>query len=94
MIYFMIFLSLAGGLFMIADEALGLPPAATAKGIRLASKSEQSIADTLLNMLVMPVVKLTAPFFIIAPFKEKRMDKQLKRAGIPLLRKSIWQGRA
>ena len=84
MIYFMIFLSLAGGLFMIADEALGLPPAATAKGIRLASKSEQSIADTLLNMLVMPVVKLTAPFFIIAPFKEKRMDKQLKRAGIPL----------
>ena len=84
MIYFMIFLSLAGGLFMITDEILGLPPTATAKWIRFASKSEQSIADTLLNMLVMPVVKLTAPFFIIAPFKEKRMDKQLKRAEIPL----------
>ena len=58
---------------MNADEILGLPPTATAKGIRLASKSEQSIADTLLNMLVIPVVNLRRRFFIIAPFKEKRM---------------------
>jgi len=62
------FLSLAGGLFMIADEILGLPPTATAKGLRLASKSEQSIADTLLNMLVMPVVNLRHRFFYYCSF--------------------------
>lgn len=84
MIYITIFLSITVGLFMIADETLKLPPIATAKGIRLASKSKQSINETLINMLVMPVVKLISPFFIIAPFKEKRMEKQLRRAGIPL----------
>lgn len=46
MIYFMIFLLLSGGMFSAACEVLGLPPIATAKGVRLASKKEESLQDT------------------------------------------------
>ena len=43
MIYFLIFAFFAGGLFIISSEALGLPPLATAKGVKTAVKSQQSI---------------------------------------------------
>ena len=91
MIYFMIFLALSGGLFLFADGVLGFPPVATVKGLKLAAKKEQSVADILLNVLAMPVIKIVAPFFIIAPFKEKRMGEQLKRAGIPLSPKEYYE---
>lgn len=90
MIQFMIFSVLAGGLFMVADGILRLPPMATAKGVRLVAKKEQGIVEMLLHMLVMPVVKLISPFFVIAPFKEKKMKQQLERAGIPLLPKEYY----
>lgn len=90
MIYFIIFVVLASGLFVLSSELLGLPPVATVKGVKIASKKEQSIMDLLLGTIVMPVVKLVAPFFNIADFKEKRMEKQLKRAGIPFTPKEYY----
>lgn len=84
MIYFMIFLLLSGGMFSAACEVLGLPPIATAKGVRLASKKEESLQDMIINIAIMPIVKLAAPFVIMAEFKEKRMSKKLMRAGIAL----------
>ena len=84
MIYFIIFAFFAGGLFIITSEVLGLPPTATAKGVKIAVKSQQSLLDSLLTVVVMPIVKIVSPFMMIADYKEKRMAKQLRRAGIPL----------
>lgn len=84
MIYFVVFILLSVGFMSLSNEILGLPPYATAKRVKLATKKEQSIGNVLLQTAVMPVVKLAAPLIIMADFKEKRMSKQLKRAGIPL----------
>lgn len=84
MIYFMIFLLLSGGMFSAACEVLSLPPIATAKGVRLASKKEERLQNMIINIVIMPIVKLVAPFVIMAEFKEKRMSKKLMRAGIAL----------
>ena len=90
MIYFLIFIALAGGLFIVSSEALGLPPIATAKGVKTAVKSKQSLLDSLLTVVVMPIVKIVSPFMMIADYKEKRMAKQLRRAGIPLTPKEYY----
>lgn len=90
MIYFIIFTFFAGGLFAIFSDVLGLPPIATAKGIKIAVKSRQSIVDSILTVVVMPIVKIVSPFIIIAEYKEKRMAKQLVRAGIPLTPKEYY----
>lgn len=90
MIYFFIFFFFACGLFVISSEVLGLPPIATAKGIKIAAKSQQSFIDTLLTVVVMPIVKLVSPFIVIADYKEKRMAKQLSRAGISLTPKEYF----
>lgn len=84
MIYFIIFIAFAGGLFIVTSEVLGLPPTATAKGIKTAVKSQQSLLDYLLTVVVMPIVKIISPFIVVADYKEKQMLKQLQRAGIPL----------
>lgn len=84
MIYFVVFILLSVGFMSLSNEILGLPPYATAKGVKLATKKEQPIVNVLLQTAVMPVVKLAAPLIIMVDFKEKRMSKQLKRAGIPL----------
>jgi len=83
MIYFIIFIAFAGGLFIVSSEVLGLPPIATAKGIKTAVKSQQSLLDYLLTVVVMPIVKIISPFIVVADYKEKQMLKQLQRAGIP-----------
>ena len=90
MIYFLIFAFFAGGLFIVSSEALGLPPIATAKGVKTAVKSKQSFLDSLLTVVVMPIVKIISPFMMIADYKEKRMAKQLRRAGIPLTPKEYY----
>lgn len=84
MIYFLIFTAFASGLFFIASEVLGLPPIATARGVKTAVRSQQSLLDYLLTVVVMPVVKLVAPIIVIEDYKEIRMEKQLRRAAIPL----------
>ena len=90
MIYFLVFFFFAGGLFIISSEVFGLPPIATAKGIKIAVKSQQSFFDTLLTVVVMPIVKIVSPCIMIADYKEKRMAKQLNRAGIPLTPKEYY----
>jgi len=84
MIYLIIFSFLAGGLFIVSSEALGLPPISTVKGVKTAVKNQQSLPDTILTVVVMPIVKIVSPCILIAEYKEKRMNKQLLRAGIPL----------
>ena len=84
MICFLVFAFLAGGLFIVSSEVLGLPPIATVKGVKTAVKSKQSFLNVLLTVVVMPVAKIISPFIIMEEYKEKSMAKQLKRAGIPL----------
>ena len=84
MIYFLIFIMLAGGAFMILSEVLKLPPLATVKGVRIAVKNEESVLEMILTIFVMPIVKIVSPFIVMADFKEKQMQKTLLRAGIPL----------
>lgn len=84
MIYFLIFIMLAGGAFMILSEVLKLPPLATVKGVRIAVKNEESVLEMILTIFVMPIVKIVSPFIVMADFKEKQMQKKLLRAGIPL----------
>ena len=84
MIYFLAFAFFAGGLFILHSEVVGLPPLATAKGIKTAVRSRQTFFDTLLTVVIMPIVKVVSPFIVIADYKEKRMAEKLKRAGIYL----------
>lgn len=84
MIYLIIFIAFACGLFIISSEVLGLPPIATAKGIKIAVRSQHSIVDSLLTVVVMPMVKIVSPFIIVADYKEKRMAEKLRRAEIVL----------
>lgn len=84
MIYFLIFIMLAGGAFMILSDVLKLPPLATVKGVRIAVKNEESVLEMILTIFVMPIVKIVSPFIVMADFKEKQMQKKLLRAGIPL----------
>lgn len=90
MIYFLIFTAFASGLFFIASEVLGLPPIATARGVKTAVRSQQSLLDYLLTVVVMPIVTVVSPFIVIADYKEKQMTKQLMRAGIPLSPKEYY----
>ena len=71
MVRFLFISFLAVGLFIVASEALRLPPIATAKGIKTAVKSQQSLLGVILTAVVMPIVKLVSPFIMIADFKEK-----------------------
>ena len=66
MINFLFFIGVTSGLFFILDDVLKLPPLSTTKNIKLATKKEQSIKDKALNFMVMPIVKMVAPFFVIA----------------------------
>ena len=90
MTYFLIFITLAGGLFILFSEFIGLPPIATAKGVKTAVKSQQSLLDSLLTVVVMPIVTIILPFITVSDYKEKRMIKQLRRAGIPLTPKEYY----
>ena len=45
MIYFVVFILLSVGFMSLSNEILGLPPYATAKGVKLATKKEQSIGN-------------------------------------------------
>ena len=82
--YIVIFALLAAGMFTMAQQVLRLPPASTAKGVRLASQKGFTLNDLLYRLYIKPVARLIAPYIRMADFKEKRMQVQLARAGIPL----------
>lgn len=90
MIYVFIFVLTTAGLFAVVSEVVGLPPAATGKGVRLASKHDTSVMDYINFYFVMPFVKVTAPFIRIADFKEKRLNMQLARAGMHFTAKEYY----
>lgn len=82
--YIVIFALLAAGMFTMAQQVLRLPPASTAKGVRLASQKGFTLNDLLYRLYIKPVAGLIAPYIRMADFKEKRMQVQLARAGISL----------
>lgn len=82
--YIVIFVLLAAGMFTMAQQVLRLPPVSTAKGVRLASQKGFTLNGLLYRLYIKPVAGLIAPYIRMADFKEKRMQVQLARAGIPL----------
>lgn len=82
--FIVIFVFLAAGMFTMVSQALRLPPASTAKGVRLASQKGFTLNDLLYRLYIKPAAGLIAPYIRMADFKEKRMQVQLARAGIPL----------
>ena len=80
--YFVIFVLLTGGLFSVVSQLAGIPPGATAKGIHIAVRKEQTIKDQIFSVFVMPFAKTIAPLIHIADFKKKRISGKLARAGI------------
>lgn len=90
MIYFIIFLFLFGGTYSILAHILQLPPYSTGKGVRMATKSNTSLLDTLGSKLILPIIKLLSPLIRMEPLKEKRMKISLARAEIPLSPKEYY----
>lgn len=84
MVYLLIFILLTGGIFAVVSQLLGLPPASTSRGIKIATHKEHSIMDFVNEYFILPFVRILSPLFKMAEFKEKRMSIQLARAGIPL----------
>ena len=80
--YLLIFILMTSGLFAMATQLAGFPPASTAKGIKLAVREDKGFMDFVNTYFIMPFVKVLAPFIHIAPFKEKRMALRLARAEI------------
>ena len=77
-----VFVLLAAGIYVVACELVGLPPASTGKGVRIAVKKDYSFYDVLNIYFVLPVVKLISPFIRVEEHKKKRMAMQLARAGM------------
>lgn len=84
MVYILIFILLTGGTFAIASQLLGLPPASTGRGVKIATHTNHSLMYFVNEYFISPFVKILAPLIRMAEFKEKRMQVQLARAGIPL----------
>ncbi|MBE5039483.1 hypothetical protein [Ructibacterium gallinarum] len=84
MVYFLIFILLTGGFFAVTSQLLGLPPASTSRGIRIAAHKQFSPMHFVNAYFIAPFVKILAPIVRMTDFKEKRMELQLARAGIPL----------
>ncbi len=80
--YFVIFVLLTGGLFSVVSQLAGIPPGATAKGIHIAVRKEQSLKEYIYTLFVMPFAKTVSPLIHIADFKRKRISGKLARAGI------------
>ena len=84
MVYVLIFILLTGGIFAVTSQLLGLPPASTGRGVRLATHKEFSPMDFVKGYFISPFVKILSPLVRMTEFKERRMRIQLARAGIEL----------
>lgn len=87
MVYALIFILLVGGIFAVLSQLLGLPPASTGRGVRLATHKEFSPMDFVNIYFISPFVKILSPMVRMTEFKERRMGIQLARAGIELTSK-------
>ena len=84
MVYLLIFILLTGGIFAVVSQLLGLPPASTGRGVKIATHKDHSPMDFVNEYFISPFVKVLSPLVRMAEFKEKRMGIQLARAGISL----------
>ena len=84
MLYGLICILLSCGGYALISQLAGLPPGSTARGVRIAAKKESTLSGRLMTGILMPLVKIAAPLIRISDFKKKRVEQQLKRAGIPL----------
>ena len=82
LIYFIIFLCLAAGFFMLVSHKLRLPPGSTARGIKNAAAEKSDIMREVKKRLLIPATNLIAPFIRVEEYKSRRMAVQLERAEI------------
>ncbi len=84
-----IFILISAGIFSILSSVLKLPPYSATQRLRgVAGKTKMT--ETLNQRLLLPVMKIVAPFIRLDDFKERRMKIKLERAGIIFLhRKNI-----
>lgn len=76
-----IFILISAGIFSILSSVLKLPPYSATQRLRgVAGKTKMT--ETLNQRLLLPVMKLVAPFIRLDDFKERRMKIKLERAGI------------
>ena len=84
MVYVLIFILLTGGIFTVITNLLGLPPASTVRGVKIATQKNFTLMDFINEYFILPFVKFLSPIIKVEEYKEKRMTVQLARAGIPL----------
>jgi len=77
-------------MYIAFAQILQLPPYATTKGVRTATKTNAKFTDVLTTKLIYPVIKILAPFIHIESFKVKRLKIQLDRAEISLTPKEYY----
>ncbi len=76
-----IFILVMAGMFSILSSVLKLPPYSTVQRLRGVS-GKTGMTETLNQRLLLPVVKIVAPFIRLDDFKQRRMKSKLERAGI------------
>lgn len=84
MIFILIFLTLASGIFAFCSVITGLPPYATVRNLRRVKARPESLAIKLENLALRPLVRLVSPLIRLEPYKEKLLGQQLSRAEIRL----------
>jgi len=90
MIYLLVFITVATGLYMIIAHKMNFPPHSTAKAVRRAVAVKSNIMSVINKRFVMPIIKRISPIIRIESYKEKRLDIQLKRAEIDMTPKEYY----
>lgn len=86
---FLMFMLFAVGMFMTASSILKLPPQRASQRLRSVS-GKATMTEMLKRHLLLPVIKIVAPFIRIDDFKERRMKIKLERAGLKLSPKEYY----
>jgi hypothetical protein len=76
-----IFILVTVGMFSILSGILKLPPYSTVQRLRGVS-GKTGMTETLNRRLLLPVIKIVAPFIRLDDFKQRSMKSKLERAGI------------